>query len=116
MAAVSHHHSGRRSPEEIGRLIREFKASALSQRRFALSRGINSATFGYWLRRGRDRSAGPARAHALVPVRLRESRYPSGPHPHVIEVVLRNGRILRVPVELEGERLANLVEILETRC
>jgi hypothetical protein len=51
-----------------------------------------------------------------VPVRLRESRHPSAPQPHVIEVVLRNGRILRVPVELDGERLASLVEILETRC
>ena len=116
MAAVSHHHSGRRSPEEIGRLVREFKASALSQRRFALSRGINPVTFGYWLRRGGERRAAPGRGHSLVPVRLRESRHPSAPQPHVIEVVLRNGRILRVPVEVEGERLASLVEILETRC
>jgi hypothetical protein len=53
------------------------KASGLSQRRFALSRGINPVIFGYWLRRGRERRAAPDPGHSLVPVRLRESQYPS---------------------------------------
>lgn len=116
MAANSHRSRRRRSREEIGRLITDFRASGLSQRRFALSRGVNPVTLGYWLRQGQRSPTEPDSGHALVPVRVREGRYPSWSQSPVIEVVLRNGRTLRVPLELEEARLARLVELLDSSC
>lgn len=117
MAAISIVRRRRRSREEIGRLVAEFRSCGLSQRRFALSRGLNPVTFGFWLRRLGGLVTTRETGRALVPVRIRESQFPSrAASCHGVEVVLRNGRVLRVPADLEGDRLASLADILEAGC
>jgi hypothetical protein len=116
MAASSRLRRPRRSPEEIRRLVGEFRAGGQSQRRFALSRGIHPITLGRWLRRTEDLEAAATTGHALIPVRLLEARFPPRTPGQAVEVVLRNQRVLRVPEDFDGARLARLVDLLEAGC
>jgi transposase-like protein len=104
----------RRRPEEIQRILAEFRASGLSQNRFALAHGIHPVTLGYWIRRAEKSRAPTSGPRALVPVRLKAEGL-LAPSP-AFEVLLRSRRVLRVFAEFDSEALHRLVTVLDQGC
>lgn len=112
-----------RSPAEIRAILEAYRSSGLSQRAFAQSVGLPSATLGNWIRRGvpgearlgRRRRPKPAGVAAeLVPVRVVE---PPPACVGVVELDLPGGRVLRVPLGSEPALLARYARALEdARC
>ena len=100
---------GRPSRESYWRqVVARWKRSGLSVRAFCGAEGLNPMTF-YWWRRELDRrdQARPA----FLPVHvLAEATAPS---PVGIEVVLANGRSVRVGMGFDPHTLVRVVELLE---
>jgi transposase len=96
-------------------LIREQEASGKSVREFAESHGLAASTL-YWWRSalGRRGAAGSDRLR-LTPVTVFGSR-PSLDVGAGIEVVLGNGRRLRVPRDIDADALGRFVSALERGC
>jgi transposase-like protein len=106
------HPRGRRAREEIERLLRAYDSSGLTQTDFARTNRMSVATLRYWLRRRRDEAGGAADARpALIPVTLRPS---IGGIAARIEIVLGNGRELRLPIDTDTTRVRSLVSALES--
>jgi transposase len=114
----------RRDPHKERRwrqLVAQWQASGLSIRAFCASRGLSDQSL-YWWRRelaARDRQAAdacptplPSPSACFVPVRLRVDEVAALPA-SVVEIVLGNGRRLRVGNEVPVQRLAELVHALE---
>ncbi len=101
----------RRSRQEIGRLVEEFKRSALERTAFAESIGVHVNTLYKWLRQRPMEKA--SAAQVAVPVRLRAQGPSAAP---VLEVALANGRTIRVHGEFDRKTLLDLVDALETSC
>ena len=110
--AKPHHTRRRRAREEIERLLRAYDLSGLTQTDFAEEKRLSVATLRYWLRRRRDEAGGAADARpALIPVTLRPSM---GGVAARIEIVLGNGRELRLPIDTDTTRVKSLVSVLES--
>ncbi len=103
----------RRSRQEIGRLVEEFKRSALERTEFAESIGVHVNTLYKWLRQKPIQKA-PA-AQVAVPVRVR-AQAPVASNASVLEVALANGRTIRVQGEFDRRTLLDLVDALEASC
>ena len=102
----------RRTREDIRRLIVEFKSSGLSQAAFSRQRGLNAKHLSRWIQR--EEAASPKLVEVKVKPRPRKARQ-LPPDLHA-EVQLTNGRILRVPMDVEASRLARIASALEKRC
>jgi transposase-like protein len=102
---------GRRSREEIERLLRAYDSSGLTQTDFAREKRLSVATLRYWLRRRRDEAGGADPRPALIPVTLRTS---IGGVAARIEIVLGNGRELRLPIDTATTRVKSLVSALDS--
>ena len=100
---------GRPSREPYWRqVIARWKRSGLSVRAFCGAEGLNPMTF-YWWRRELGRRDQPQ--PAFLPVRvLAESTEPST---FGIEIVLANGRSVRVSAGFDSGTLVRVVELLE---
>jgi transposase-like protein len=112
---IAPHPVRRRPLEEIEKILVEFRASGLSQQRFALLHGINPVTLGYWIRRALRQTALVA-PRTLVPVRIKLSECPATEVSSAFEVILRSRRILRVSRDFDAEALRRLVTILDDGC
>jgi transposase-like protein len=100
---------GRPSREPYWRhVIARWKRSGVSVRAFCGAEGLNPMTF-YWWRRELTRRDQPQPAFLPVHV-LAETTEPS---PVGIEVVLANGRSVRVGAEFDPGTLLRVVELLE---
>ena len=91
-------------------VLDRLQESGLSARSFAMQEGLNVQRLYKWQRALAGREGGPT-APAFVEV------VGGGAAP--LEVVLRSGVVLRVPVGFDGETVRRLVEILEkqsSRC
>ena len=98
--------------EAVERLLHAYDAAGLSQAGFAKKNRIALTTLQYWLRRRREQGSDPKpRKPALVPVTLRPRAGAVGGQ---LEVVLTNGRELRLPVDTDVERVTSLVAALES--
>lgn len=96
-------------------VVGEQEASGKSVREFADSRGLSAATLYWWrsaLGRRENRKRDGIRL-ARVTVVAPRSSLDSGAG---IEVVLGNGRRVRVPVGFDVEELGRLVTVLERGC
>jgi transposase len=106
MARVAQSGGGR---EPYWRLVvARWKHSGLSVRTFCGAEGLNPGTF-YWWRREvnrRDRSRS-----AFLPVRVVAEKV--GPSAAGVEVILGNGRCVRVGVGFDPDTLVQTVELLE---
>lgn len=104
----------RRTREEVRQVVREFKKSGLSPTEFAKEVRIQPQHLRRWILR-EDSERGNA---GVVRVKLRSSRTDTSQatNDQRVEVVLRNGRVLRVPPDFERESLLRLLEILDVRC
>lgn len=84
-------------------VLGELDASGLSPGEFAVREGLDVQRLYFWRRRlGARRTVS---APAFVEVRARASE--------TVDVVLRNGRVLRVPESVDASSLLRLVEALE---
>ena len=100
---------GRPSREPYWRqVIARWKRSGLSVRAFCGAEGLNPMTF-YWWRRELERRDQPQ--PAFLPVRVLAEK--TAPSTVGIEVVLANGRSMRVGAGFDPRTLVRVVELLE---
>lgn len=99
---------GRRIADEAERekLLAGFAASGMTQRAFARREGINYFTFAGWLRKKRLTAMVPVAKPTFVEVGVPAPRAPA---PSRLEVVLRDGVIIR---GTQGAQVAELVRAL----
>ena len=90
------------------RVLARWKRSGLSVRAFCRAEGLNALTF-YWWRRELERRDQPQPAFLPVHVVAETTEPPTGG----IEVVLANGRCLRVGAGFDPRTLVRVVELLE---
>lgn len=101
----------RRPQEEIEQLLTAYDSSGQTQSNFAREQRLSVATLRFWLRRRRDEASGADPRPALIPVTLRPA---IGMVAGRIEIVLGNGRELRLPIDTETLRVKSLVSALES--
>ena len=92
-------------------VLARWQRSGLSVRAFCRAEGVNEPQF-YWWRR--KLSQVETREPAFVPVHVVTEEL-SAPAPRDIEVVLANGRCLRVGPGFDPHTLVTLVNLLEAR-
>jgi transposase len=100
-----------RSREPYWRLIvARWKSSGLSARAFCRAEGVNEPKF-YWWRRELIRRDQSKPNPAFLPVRVVADK----PEPRTgsVEVILANGRCVRVGVGFDPHTLVQVVELLE---
>ena len=90
------------------RRIKQWRASGLSVRAFCARYGLASASFYHW-RRVLERRA--AEAPAFVPVQVVDDATP--PPASALEVVLVDGRMVRVAPGFDAATLRRLLAVLE---
>ena len=96
------HRRRRWSPAEITAILTQYRRSGLAQRAFAQRHGLSLSTFNRWLRLAR--ASGSA---DFVRVAL-----PTIPAGDDFELVLTDGRRLRVPARFDPAALRTLLEVL----
>ena len=101
------HH--RWTAEEKAALVGRFKASGLSQTAFAKKVGVSGNSISNWRRLDREDQL-PTKGPDLIPVRVTP---PRSAEARPMEVVLRNGRTLRVPAGFDEEELVGVIKVLE---
>jgi|SRR5271166_3475780 len=89
-------------------VLTRWKRSGLSVRTFCRAEGLHQGTF-YWWRRELKRRDQPK--PAFLPVRILHER--AEPSRGGIEVVLANGRLVRVGAGFDPQTLVRVVELLE---
>jgi transposase len=89
-------------------VLARWKRSGLSVRAFCLAEGVSVPTF-YWWRRELQRRDQTKSAFLPVHVLVDEAESPA----RGLEVVLANGRCLRVGVGFDPHTLLQVVELLE---
>lgn len=111
-----------RTPSKAERLNRallaEADASGKSLRAFCAERGVPVNRL-YWWRhklKWKGASADEPAAPQLLPVRVVDEAAVDHAPPRTYDVVMRCGRTLRVPVDLDVMRVAALVGALEASC
>lgn len=106
MSRLTRHNRAR---EDVERLLEAFASSNLTQVEFARTNEISISTLRYWLRRRHEDRRGDTRP-ALIPVTLRGAVAGVAG----VEIVLRNGRQLRLPIDAAVERVASLAAALDS--
>lgn len=97
--------------KEKADVVRRFLESGLSQKIFAEKLAIHPGLLAKWIRLDRDGRL-PDPTPVLLPVRV-PAKITTGIVP--LEVVLSNGRRVRVPVGFDEDTLGRVLEVLE-RC
>jgi transposase-like protein len=96
-------------------LLSEQERSGQSVRAFALARGLSPLTLYGWRRKlGRTRRRGGAVNGGLVAVDVVEHQPVLAETSRGFEVLLANGSRVRVPLDFEAGRLAELLTVLRT--
>lgn len=107
-----------RRAQEMQRLVAQWERSGLTQAACARQCGMSAHTLTWWRWRLRTAAAGAppasrARAAAFTEVGLRAPPAAGA----VAEVVLRNGRVVRVPLAgVDATALRTLVRALDAPC
>jgi len=100
-----------RKERQWRRWIGEWQASGLSARAFCERRGLTAASFYAW-RRVLERRA--AEQPAFVPVQVVADATPAG-QASALEVVIADGRVVRVAPGFDAATLRQLLAVLEGR-
>jgi len=106
----------RRTRLEIARILQLYRDSNLSQREFARRHRISAATFNNWLRQDEEKGDGHAkkrgsqagRSPRLLPVPPPLVSF----QPADFELVLADGRQLRIPADFSPQALGSLLKVL----
>jgi transposase-like protein len=103
----------RRSPAEIAQILEAFDRSGVSAARFAAEHEISVSTFRSWLVRRREENALPATVSRLVSVELADGAPAVEP---TIEVMLGNGRQVRIGAGFDPDALAAVLAVIDGAC
>jgi transposase-like protein len=98
----------KRTREERAQLVARWKASGNTAREFGVRHGVKSTALYGWARELKKESRSPA----FVEVHVREPEVAGG----AVEVVLANGRVVRVREVVDARVLRSVVEALESSC
>ena len=98
----------RRSPEEIQRILKDFEKSGLTKTAFCHGQGIHSSLLYRWLRGKRRNQVASIKTPTLIPIHI-----PDGGLDGSFEVMVGNGRAIRVPLNFDDSALLRLVRVLE---
>ena len=106
-----------RTPEEIRTIVEEFRKSGLRKTAFAKQIDVQVSVLSRWVKREEAERIPnpPAASQRLVPVTIASSSALDGATPAQLELVLSNGRCVRVHPGFNEEALGRLVGVLE-RC
>lgn len=104
------------------RVLARWERSGLSLREFGEQRGIPLSTLTWWrqvFRRAGERAvtasrSGPAGDSVVFTELPRPATVPMTPP--VLEVLLRNGHVLRVPAGADTDTLHHVLQVLQTAC
>ena len=99
-----------RKERQWRRWIGEWQTSGLSVRAFCQRRGLTVASFYHWRRMLQRRAAGEP---AFVPVQVVADAVPT--QPSALEVVLTDGRAVRIAPGFDAATLRRLLAVLEGR-
>ena len=99
-----------RKQDEWQRRISQCRASGLSVRAFCDRHGLSTASFYHWRRMLQRRAAGEP---AFVPVQVVADAVPT--QPSALEVVLTDGRAVRIAPGFDAATLRRLLAVLEGR-
>ncbi len=100
--------SGRRSVEEVERLVSGYQQSGLTRQEYCLSQGIAVTTLDYYRRRKRSKSGTPK----LLPVQVEAAPVQSAGE-RGFALVLVNGRRIESPWSFGEAELARVIRIAE---
>jgi transposase-like protein len=93
-------------------LVRRWRASGKSQSEYCRGVGIPPQRLHYWRQRlAEDDQDTPEPEQHFVAVRVREAVVREA-----IEIVLTNGRVVRVRGAVDGELLRQVLAVTEARC
>jgi hypothetical protein len=109
----------RRSRAEWSDEVRRWRESGQTAAEYAAGHGLHAGTLAAWGSKIGDIEAAPGRSVAFLPVRVAEpASKESAPATPVMEVVLRNGRRVRVGGGFDGDAVARLLDVAERggRC
>lgn len=110
---------GKRSTRagEMGQVLDELARSGLGVAAFAREHGIPVSTLRWWQSKQRGGVAGNGRRRRGRPPRLVEViGAAAGASGEGFEVMLRSGRMVRVPMRFEAAALRELLHTLEPPC
>lgn len=103
------------TPEQWTALLHQWERSGQTVKAFAERHGVNVSTFYAW--RKRLAPSAPSTTLALVAPRFVElqatAAAPAARSRAPFELLLRNGRLLRIPVEFDEGALAKLLVVVE---
>jgi hypothetical protein len=97
------------------RVVRRWQRTDLCVREFCAAEGIGEASFYHWRRElvRRDQEASADVIPSFVPVHVRSEDDDAAAAAPAIEVVLANGRRLRVPAGFDSAMLRQLLVVAE---
>jgi transposase len=98
-----------RSESQRREAVTRWRRSGLSAAEFAHGLGVSAHTLYAWS--ARSRRVGPGLVELVAGP---SPGAPAGPAGEVIEITLRNGRVLRVPPGVDDERLGRLIALAES--
>lgn len=96
--------------------VERLERSGLSVRTFAAREGLKAGSLSFWkwkLAQGQRRASAAAPVAPLKFVELTAAASTAPAGPAILEVVLRSGRMVRVPSGFDAAELARLVGVLE---
>lgn len=111
--------------------VERWVASNLTAKEFAAEIGVNYQTLQYWKHKlaKEQREALTGGSAQPLPRSSKRSHKKKGPTPvtfvelsprhvsssHIIEIQLRSGTLLRIPLDVDARRLNSLLDVLEAR-
>jgi len=95
--------------------IRRYRASGQGAAEYAAARGLNAGTLCGWASKLGEVEAEQDSERRFLPVRVKRAEDAAGSvvHPGELEVILCNGRRVRIVGDVPRERLAELLTIVE---
>jgi len=93
--------------------VEQYRHGELTLREYCERHALKLSTFGHWRGRVCRNDAGRATRHAPVNIVRVDLGAAPGANPGTLEVVLGNGRCIRVAGEFDGPTLARLITTVE---
>jgi hypothetical protein len=104
----------RRSRREINQLVVEFESSGLRPSEFCHRHGLALSTLQRGIKRRRREVGGPSAGNPLVEVKVAGAKGDgSGRETCALEVVLAEGRRIKIRRNFDAETLGRLIRIME---
>lgn len=95
-------------------VIRAIRAGEVTEKGAATRLGVSRQSIRRWLSRGAPKR-GPSRFLAVELTRPEILASPV-PTPGFVEISLRDGRVLRVPLDVDASRVGRFVRAFESAC